>query len=348
MAAIVNSSSLWDVRHLVIDRIEALDRLTASLEALVFEVARRREELGRRLDESLNVWTRVVREPAGSHPAGLEETFILVSSLRAELAAVEERHEALDARLADAATEQDVLRSVFHSVDELAASHRSSHGLDTARLRDASRHLFQGFEEQRRRIARDLREGPVQKMTVVADRAVALERLIREHSHLAAQELADFEVGIREILDSSRELVVDLEPTTLDELGMVPTIRRVVRDFRARTGIAVEMRVEGQEHELESGQEHAVLHIVQQALDNVRRHSGSGSAAVVLTFLARGARVTIGDGGCGFDIISIESALDSSRMFGLTSMRERAEAAGGTLQIESHLGRGTEVRATFA
>jgi len=69
---------------------------------------------------------------------------------------------------------------------------------------------------------------------------------------------------------------------------------------------------------------------------------------VVLTFLTRGARVTVGDGGRGFDIITVEAELDPSRSFGLTSMRERAEAAGGTLQIESHLGRGTEVRATFA
>jgi len=347
MAAIVNSSSLWNVRHLVIDRIEALDGLTATLEALAFDAAKRREQLGRRLDESLKVWARVVREPAGSHPAGVEETFALVSSLWAELSAVEERHEALDARLADAATEQDVLRSVFHSVDDLAAS-PGSHEVDTARLRDASRHLFQGVEERRRRIARDLREGPARKMAGVAERAVALERLIRDHSHLAPQELADLEAGIRDILESSRAVVVDLEPTTLDELGMVPTLRRVVRDFRARTGIVAAIRVEGQEHQLENAQEHAILRIVQQALDNVRRHSGAGSAEVVLTFLTRGARVTVGDGGRGFDIITVEAELDPSRSFGLTSMRERAEAAGGTLQIESHLGRGTEVRATFA
>ncbi|MFN2569031.1 MAG: sensor histidine kinase [Candidatus Dormibacteria bacterium] len=347
MAAIVNSSSLWDVRHLVIDRIEGLDTAMSRLETLIFDAGRRRDELGRRLDETQRVWDRVLRDPWGSRPAGLDDTFTTLSSLRAEMSAVEERQHALNARLADATVELDVLRAVFHSIDDLVGSNGSSER-DTGRLREASRHLFEAVEEQRRRIARDLRDGPALKMATLTDRALALERMIRDHSHLAPQELANFESGIRSILESSRALVVDLEPATLDDLGLVSTLRRLVRDFRSRTGIATELRIEGQEHGLDGGQQHAIHRIVQQALDNVRRHSGAGSAEVVLTFLPRGARVTISDGGCGFDVIAVEATLDPSRRFGLTNMRERAEAVGGALQIQSHLGRGTEVRATFS
>jgi two-component system sensor histidine kinase DegS len=346
MAATVNSSSLWSVRHLVTDRIDALESAEAELDALLQVTSRRRDELRLRLVECQNGWARVLRNVAGARPADIEESFAALASVRTELAAIEERRLSLRARMDDTVAEREMLRTVHHTVDDLVASN-GARPADISGLRTASQMLFSGVEDRRRRIARDLDRGPAAAMAEVAIRASAIERLVADDAPTAAQELIDFEASVRAILDETRELVVDLQPMGPDELGLFPSLRRMVRDFGARTGIAASLHLDGDEHAVDTTRANAVYRIVQEALDNVREHAGSKSARVVLAFEPQWLRVSISDDGAGFDVIDAEAVLARSRRFGLIAMRERAEQAQGTLQVQSHVGVGTEVRAAF-
>lgn len=346
MADIVNSSRMWDVRHIVVERIDSLDAAAATLEQLLIDIARRREELGRRLEEAQSVWARVRRNPAGVEAAGIDEAFTALSSARAELAALQERDGALRQRLADGEAEQVALRSVIRTVDDIARSGPAANGSENG-LHQTLRDLFQSVEEQRRRVARDLREGPLPEVTELAVRAEQLERMLGQRRAQVVEELVDLEVDLRGLLDRTRELVQELDPEIPDELGLVPSLRRLVREFQASTGMPTELRVEGIEQGLTPAQQKALHLIVQEALDNVRRHSGASRAAVALSFLPPTIRLSVADDGRGFDVITTEDEAGRVRALGLRTMRERATATGGSLQVRSVAGRGTEVLVTF-
>src|SRR5205807_4624062 len=114
-------------------------------------------------------------------------------------------------------------------------------------FRDASRQVFQIIEEERMRIARDMHDGPAQSMANLVLQAEILERLISRDPQLVVNELADFKDAVRTVLDETRRLIFDLRPMTLDDLGLVPTLRKFVKELGERAGIAATLRVVGQE-----------------------------------------------------------------------------------------------------
>jgi two-component system sensor histidine kinase DegS len=160
-------------------------------------------------------------------------------------------------------------------------------------------------------------------------------------------ELADLKDGARGALDDMRRLIFDLRPMTLDDLGLVPTLRKLVREFGDRTGVQARFHVAGEERRLPHTLENVVFRIVQEALTNVRKHARASHVEVVIT--QQGGRVSalIRDDGEGFDVAATQALQGRTRNLGLLSMRERAELERGRLEIRSEIGRGTEVRVSF-
>ena len=247
--------------------------------------------------------------------------------------------------------EQEVLRAVYRSLDDLLASSAGPTN-GTARLRDASRQTFQIIEEERMRIARDMHDGPAQSMANLVLQAEIIERLIARDPDpkVVAGELADFKTGVRDVLDDTRRLIFDLRPMTLDDLGLVPTLRKFVAEFGERNSINAHLRVVGEEIRMGGGLEQTLFRIVQEALNNARKHAKATNVEVVnhgLPCPSRWPGAVIRDDGVGMDVEATEASVDRTRHFGLLTMRERADGDKGKLEIRSQLGKGTEVRATF-
>ena len=134
---------------------------------------------------------------------------------------------------------------------------------------------------------------------------------------------------------------------TLDDLGLVPTLRKFVKELGERAGIAATLRVVGQEGRLPGSLEATVFRIVQEALNNARRHSRASALEVTTKFQPESLDVTVRDNGVGMDVTATQASLDTSRHFGLISMRERTELEKGHFQLTSRPGEGTEVHITF-
>jgi two-component system sensor histidine kinase DegS len=239
-----------------------------------------------------------------------------------------------------------VLRAVYRSLDDLLAANAGPTN-GTARLRDASRQTFQIIEEERMRIARDMHDGPAQSMANLVLQAEIIERLIARDPKMVVSELADFKNGVRSVLDDTRRLIFDLRPMTLDDLGLVPTLRKFVAEFGERNSVNAHLRVVGEEIRMGGGLEQTLFRIVQEALTNTRKHAKASNVEVVITFLPKQVSAVIRDDGVGMDVEATEATVDRTRHFGLLTMRERADGDQGRLEIRSQLGKGTEVRATF-
>ena len=205
----------------------------------------------------------------------------------------------------------------------------------------------QSLERERMRIARDMHDGPAQSMANLVLQAEIIERLIARDPKMVVSELADFKNGVRSVLDDTRRLIFDLRPMTLDDLGLVPTLRKFVAEFGERNSVNAHLRVVGEEIRMGGGLEQTLFRIVQEALNNARKHAKASNVEVVITFLPKQVNAVIRDDGVGMDVEATEASVDRTRHFGLLTMRERADGDKGKLEIRSQLGKGTEVRATF-
>jgi two-component system sensor histidine kinase DegS len=342
-APAVNPSALSGVRFLLTQRIEDLEQAAARLDARLADTADAREELRHRTEESEKRWRGLLDNLHGLDPDELDNGFRSLARFRADLAAVDERFSDVSARLIDLRGEQEVLRSVYRSLDDLAAA--ATPPPDNSRVRDASRQVFQIIEEERMRIARDMHDGPAQSMANLVLQAEILERLIQRDPAQVVQELADFKDGVRAVLEDTRRLIFDLRPMTLDDLGLVPTLRKFVKDYGDKAKLNAQLRVMGEEVRLPGSYEPSIFRIIQEALNNARKHAKARNVEVLINFQEDTITAVVRDDGVGMDVAAIEATIDGNKHLGLISMRERAELEKGTLEIRSELGKGTEVRA---
>jgi len=342
----VNPSALSGVRFLVSKRIEELEAAAADIEAELWHSVQRVDHLRAHVDEADGRWRTLLGNFVGGSIDEIDTAFRVLAAARADTAATEERRSELSIRLNGLRSEQEVLRSVYRSLDDLMASSANSAASST-RLRSASRQVFQIIEEERMRIARDMHDGPAQSLANLVLQAEILERLIARDPQMVVTELADFKNGVRTVLDDTRRLIFDLRPMTLDDLGLVPTLRKFVKEFGERGGVNAHLRVVGEETRLPGGLEPTLFRIIQEALNNARKHAQATTVEVIITFQPAQVSAVVRDDGVGMDVADVEAHLDGSRNLGLISMRERAELEKGRIDIRSQVGKGTEVRVTF-
>jgi signal transduction histidine kinase len=163
-----------------------------------------------------------------------------------------------------------------------------------------------------------------------------LTRVLPSSDRASSAELAFLRDMLREGLDEVRNFITDLRPPVVD-MGLAAAIAERAKEMEARHGIHMQTQVEGIDARLSPTAKASVLRVVQEALQNVRKHAAATEVVISL----EGDALVIADNGRGFDVMRLASGL--SRNFGLQFMRERAELMGGKLQIESRQGEGTRI-----
>jgi signal transduction histidine kinase len=206
------------------------------------------------------------------------------------------------------------------------------------------RELFQIVEDERMRIARDMHDGPAQLLSNLVLKAEIVARLVAEGSDRALAELADFQVTARQALEETRRLIFDLRPMSLDDLGLAATLRRFLCDVQERDEIRTTFSVAGDERRLPLQLEQMLYRVIQEAVNNARRHARPSCIDVSLTVGSARVTATVRDNGCGFDPLTAAAAAARTEHLGLISMRERVALHGGVVDIASTPGAGTLVR----
>lgn len=206
--------------------------------------------------------------------------------------------------------------------------------------------IIKAQEEERQRVARDIHDGPAQLMTNVVLKADLCQKLIDIDKERAKEELENLKYVMRSSLADVRKIIYDLRPMSLDDLGLIPTVDRYVKNYINNTGIEVDLHVFGDEKPIKSIIELASFRIIQEAMNNIQKHANASRVAVKLEFVDNNISIIVSDNGSGFnkDIIK-EDSQESG--YGLISMRERVELLNGKFDISSSLGKGTKVFVTI-
>lgn len=199
--------------------------------------------------------------------------------------------------------------------------------------------IIKAQEEERRRVSREIHDGPAQAMANVVFRAEVCERLIDIDLVRAKKEFVDLREQVRACLKETRKIIFDLRPMTLDDLGLVPTVKRFLDTVKERSDIIWAVKILGEERRLDSYVEVGLFRTIQEAVNNVEKHAGASIINIVMEFRRDMLTVTIEDNGVGFntaDNVGNES-------FGLLGMRERINLLSGDLIIKSEKGVGTKI-----
>jgi len=196
-------------------------------------------------------------------------------------------------------------------------------------------------EEERHRLARSLQDGPGQLLANAALEIETCLRLMDDQPEAARAGLTALLGELRQGLTNVRDLVAELQPPLLSELGLSASLHKYSEDFSKRTGIRVTLHGwDALTERFPSTMEMAIFRIVQEALDNVREHAHARLVQVDLEMLPEQLTVTIIDNGKGFDTTQ---SVTPGRRLGLVAMRDRAELLGGNLQVFSQPGHGVRV-----
>ncbi|MBE3558311.1 MAG: sensor histidine kinase [Ktedonobacteraceae bacterium] len=192
--------------------------------------------------------------------------------------------------------------------------------------------------EERQRLARDLHDSIKQQVFAVSLHVSTTKALLGRNEQAAQTQLNKAEELIQQAQRELTTLIRELRPVALEGKSLAEALQEYVRLWQEQTGIAVELKVEG-EAEVPLALENAFFRITQEGLANVARHSQASAVKLRLTY-ADIVTLSISDNGRGFDAES-----GDHQGFGLLSMRERVQALGGHLSIQSERGKGTTITA---
>jgi len=197
--------------------------------------------------------------------------------------------------------------------------------------------IIEAQEEERKRIAREIHDGPAQAMANVLLKSELCEKLITKDIEQAKVELKNLKNIVQQSLKEVRKIIYDLRPSALDDLGLIPALSRYIKNFSEETGIFVDFSVLSNYKRLSPEIEITCFRVVQEALTNIKKHSKAKNASVKFEFGMRFISIIIKDDGIGFDKENIGQG------YGLMGMRERVEILNGKFEISSFKNKGTQI-----
>jgi PAS domain S-box-containing protein len=210
-------------------------------------------------------------------------------------------------------------------------------------LQSLSRRLVETQENYRHELSRELHDRVGQNLTALnINLEIVLNSLPPGLKPKLEPRLMDSLALVNSTADTIEDVMLELRPPMLDDYGLLAALRWLSKQFSQRTGIRAALRDGGQLERMDSATEVALYRIVQEALTNVAKHAGAKQVEVTVAASAEEISLTVIDDGNGFDSASIDQ-LASKTGWGIVNMRERAQAVGGTLTIETAPGRGTHV-----
>jgi PAS domain S-box-containing protein len=203
--------------------------------------------------------------------------------------------------------------------------------------------VTQAQEEERRRIARELHDETIQALAALSLELLAATRRRGMSVDKAIGTMEQMRQRIDGVAEGLGRLSRALRPSVLDNLGLVPAVTLLLNDLNEMGKVHVSLRVAGRERRLSPEAELGLFRIVQEATNNVRKHSEAKRASVIIEFRRDEVRLTIKDHGKGFEVPRRLGDFSSAGRVGLMGMRERVQGLKGTFAVKSHLGKGTTI-----
>lgn len=230
-----------------------------------------------------------------------------------------------------------ILERAVTGVGEAASSSASASNLKSQMA--GIEMIVTAQEAERQRLSRQMHDGPAQALSNFILQTEIAMRLLDVDPVQAKEELGNLKTSAMGTFQKVRSFIFELRPMMLDDLGLIPTLKKYSDAFKEQANLDVSLTVTGAERRLESYLEVMVFRAVQELLGNASRHSQATLVKVQVDLGADMIRVSVDDNGKGFDA----ETLKESNNLGLKLIRERAEMLGGSFEIDSAAGAGARI-----
>ncbi len=208
--------------------------------------------------------------------------------------------------------------------------------------------MIEVHEEARKKLARDLHDGPTQSVAAMAMRLNITRRMMAKDIKGAGEEIIKLEELAHRTTKEIRHMLFTLRPLILESQGLAAAVQamadKMMETYAQKVTVSVDERVTTQ---LEMGKQGVIFYIIEEAVNNARKHASAETIAIRLRQMEVGiALLEIVDNGVGFDLKAVTQAYDkrSSSSLGMVNLRERAELVNGLFQMDSVIGKGTKVQ----
>ncbi len=206
--------------------------------------------------------------------------------------------------------------------------------------------MVEVHEEARKKLARDLHDGPTQSVAAMAMRVNLARRMLERNPASASEELVKIEELAHRTSKEIRHMLFTLRPLILESQGLGAALQAMAEKMNETFSQNVVVNVEAKlADQLEMGKQGVIFYIVEEAVNNARKHANAPTISIRLGQLEPGiALLEIADNGIGFDVQAVDTAYDQRGSLGMVNLRERAELVNGRLNIDSAPGKGTRVQ----
>ncbi|WP_376776799.1 MULTISPECIES: sensor histidine kinase [Sporosarcina] len=216
-----------------------------------------------------------------------------------------------------------------------------SAALETARHKqDFAIQIIQAQEEERKRLSRDIHDGPAQMLANVLMRSGLIEKtFVQKGPDNALRELSQLKESVRGALSEVRRIIYDLRPMALDDLGLVPTLKKylsTISEYEAP--LTIHFHSSGSERRFDSNFEVGIFRMIQESVNNCIKHAKTDEIWVKIEWMRDTVNILVKDQGCGFDTNEVKE-----KSFGLIGMQERVDLLKGEMTVNSNIGEGTSI-----
>lgn len=258
-----------------------------------------------------------------------------------------ERRDSLEISLKKTAQNIEGAEKVINQVS-VAMGYLEGSILSSAEGSDKDSEMFIGIkileaqENERKRIARDIHDGPAQHMANIVMRVDICKMVLSKDLNEGLKELSDLKESVKVALKEVRSIIYDLRPMSLDDLGLIQTIQQTINTSAQESNIDVKLNLKPFQTEIEPIIQVAVYRIVQELFNNIKKHSKAKHAEVRLDYGTKYLIIKISDDGIGFDVDrTLESVKLHGNSYGLIGIFDRVNQLQGKIQIKSSAETGT-------
>jgi signal transduction histidine kinase len=211
---------------------------------------------------------------------------------------------------------------------------------------DERERMIEVQEEARKKLARDLHDGPTQSVSAIAMRVNLAQRMLLKDPKAVSAELGRIEDLARRTTKEIRHMLFTLRPLILESQGLTAALQSMAEKMKETYSQVVYVKVEENITDaIEMGKQGVIFYIVEEAVNNARKHAQAGHIWVNLQLIKEGlALLVIQDDGLGFDVAAVNRSYDQRGSLGMVNLKDRTELVNGVLDIQSVPGKGTRVQ----
>lgn len=207
--------------------------------------------------------------------------------------------------------------------------------------------IIEAGENEKKRIVRDIHDGPAQILAYITLEIQLLKSSINSNSlEDIYNTVENVDKYTQRALEETRQIIYDLRPMSLDDLGLIPTLKNYIKEFSEKKGIHIRFRLIDEDNlaiKMPNTLSVSIFRIVQESLNNIYKHSEATEAIVNIEILDNMLKLIIIDNGKGFDVENALEKAKSNGSFGLIGMKERVDLIDGDISIVSNKNHGTKI-----